>query len=356
VSVVVALGVTLIAGTLVGGASIRLLADRQTATSVPADFELTAGQDAGRLPVALEQKVAARPEVTHVTPYRRLDVKVAGSDADLDATDLRMGALPELEKLDVTAGRLADLGPGKVVISGFTHDTAGLNLGDTAQVTRDKKTVRLIVAAVLPDSAPLGSAMVLDPSDLSALGAAAGSYSGLLADQATAGEQGRAGARMAIADVSGSSAGGYVIDVLADERDQINNNLDVLLAIAVGLMGLTVLIAVVGVGTTTALSVVERVRESGLLRAVGLSKGGLRTMLTTEAALYGVIGALLGLLLGVPYAWLAVAALGVNAPLTLPVWQLVAVFVVLVVLTALAGVLPARRAAKVSPVAALAID
>jgi putative ABC transport system permease protein len=126
--------------------------------------------------------------------------------------------------------------------------------------------------------------------------------------------------------------------------------------IALGLIGLTVLIAVVGVGTTTALSVVERARESGMLRAIGLSRGGLRAMLTTESALYGVIGAGIGLVLGVPYAWLAVKALGVNAPLTLPVWQLVGVFAVLVLLTALAGVLPARRAAKVSPVAALGAE
>jgi putative ABC transport system permease protein len=356
VSVVVALGVTLITGTLVGGASIRVLADRQTATRVPADFALTAGQDAGRLPAALEQQVAARSEVTHVTPYRRLDVKVAGSDADLDATDLKISGLPELKKLDTAAGRLADLGPGKLVISGFTHDNTGLKVGDVARITSGKKTVRLTVVAQLPDSAPLDSAMIMDSSDLIALGAPAGSYTGLLADQATAGEQGRADARKAIADVTGSAAGGWVIDVLADQRDEINTQLDVLLAIAVGLMGLTVLIAVVGVGTTTALSVVERVRESGLLRALGLSKSGLRAMLTTEAALYGVIGAVVGLALGIPYAWLAVAALGVNAPLSLPVWQLAAVFAVLVLLTALAGVLPARRAAKVSPVAALASD
>jgi putative ABC transport system permease protein len=102
--------------------------------------------------------------------------------------------------------------------------------------------------------------------------------------------------------------------------------------------------------------VVERVRESGLLRAVGLSRGGLRAMLTTESALYGVIGAAIGLVLGVPYAWLAVRVLPVNAPLTLPVRQLALVFAILVVLTAAAGVLPARRAAKVSPVAALGTE
>ncbi|MFK3981835.1 ABC transporter permease [Micromonospora sp. NPDC050397] len=129
-----------------------------------------------------------------------------------------------------------------------------------------------------------------------------------------------------------------------------------MLGVAVGLVGLTVLIAVVGVGTTTALSVVERVRESGLLRAVGLSRGGLRIMLTAEAGLYGVIGATLGLLLGIPYAWLSVEALGANAPLALPGLPLVVLFVALVALTAVAGVLPARRASRVSPVTALAVD
>ena len=79
-------------------------------------------------------------------------------------------------------------------------------------------------------------------------------------------------------------------------------------------------------------------------------------MLTTESGLYGVIGAAIGLALGVPYAWLAVKALGVNAPLALPVGQLALVFVALVVLTALAGVLPARRAARVSPVRALGTE
>jgi putative ABC transport system permease protein len=263
--------------------------------------------------------------------------------------------LPQLGKLDVTAGRLADLAPGRVVISGFTADLTGLGLGDEAIVVADKRTVRLRVAAVLPDSAPLGSALVVDPADLTALGAPAG-YAGVLADATTSGEQGRTDGRKAIADVQAASGAQYDLAVLADQRDQIDDNITLLLVIALGLIGLTVLIAVVGVGTTTALSVVERVRESGLLRAIGLSKGGLRAMLTAESALYGVIGAGIGLALGVPYAWLAVKALGVNAPLTLPVWQLAGVFVVLVLMTALAGVLPARRAAKVSPVTALGTE
>jgi putative ABC transport system permease protein len=354
VSVVVALGVTLIAGVLVAGASARTLADRESASSVPADFEVTSSGD-NPLPAELVEQAKTRPELAHVTPYRRLsDITVGSSEAKLDANDLAMAALPTLGKLDVSSGSLTAIGPGKVVLSGFTRDITGLGVGDQAVLKAGKRTLRLTVVALLPDSAPLGSAMVLDPSDLTRLGATT-TYSGLLADAAKTGEDGRTAGQQALRQVAGGRAG-LGITVLADQRDQIDNILNVVLAVALGLIGLTVLIAVVGVGTTTALSVVERVRESGLLRAVGLSRGGLRAMLTTESSLYGVIGATIGLVLGVPYAWLAVKALGVNAPLELPVAQLAVVFVALVAFTALAGVLPARRAAKVSPVTALGTD
>jgi putative ABC transport system permease protein len=354
VSVVVALGVTLIAGVIVAGASVRVLADRQSASSVPADFEVTASGDS-LIAADMLAQARARPELTHVTPYRRISaVTVGNSETELEANDLDLAALPTLKKLDVTSGALGDLGPGKVVLSGFTAETSKLKLGDKAVLKAGKKSVQLTVVAVLPDSAPLGSGMVLNAADLTTLGAPAG-YSGLLADAAKAGEAGRTGGQQALSRITGGRPG-LGIDVLADQRDQNTRVLNVVLAIAIGLIGLTVLIAVVGVGTTTALSVVERVRESGLLRAVGLSRGGLRAMLTTESSLYGVIGAAIGLVLGVPYAWLAVKALGINAPLQLPVGQLAIVFAVLVAFTALAGVLPARRAAKVSPVVALGTD
>ncbi|MGK5685569.1 FtsX-like permease family protein [Actinoplanes sp. URMC 104] len=353
VSVVVALGVTLIAGALVGGASFRVLADREMAASSPADYELT-GVDLDPVPVALAEQLRARDELTHVTPYRRMEITIGGTEG-LAATDLAARALPQLAKLDLSAGSLGDVGPGKVAISGFASDLTGKHVGDQLELTAGKRTVRLTVVAQLNGDAPLHAAAMLDPADLTRLGAPA-TYSGVLADAAASGEQARTAGNRAINETQAAAGGRWKVDVLADQRDQINDNVTLLLVIAVGLVGLTVVIAVVGVGTTTALSVVERVRESGVLRAVGLSRRGLRTMLTTESALYGVIGAALGLVLGVPYAWMAVKALGVNAPLAVPVGQLAAVFAILVALTALAGVLPARRAAKVSPVAALGAE
>ncbi len=146
---------------------------------------------------------------------------------------------------------------------------------------------------------------------------------------------------------------GLEFESLADIRAAKVSWFATLIAVALGLLFLTVLIAVVGVGSTTALSVVERTRESGLLRAIGLTRKELGRMVTTEAGLYGMIGALIGLAVGIPYAWLAIISLGVDWPLQVPVVAVGAVVLVLAALTAGAGLLPARRAARVSPVTAL---
>ncbi|MGP4049985.1 FtsX-like permease family protein [Streptomyces sp. 2A115] len=122
---------------------------------------------------------------------------------------------------------------------------------------------------------------------------------------------------------------------------------------ALGLVALTVLIAVVGVTATTSLTAIERTREFGLLRALGLGGGALRRTITLEAGLYGVLGGVLGLALGVPYAWLLVRIAVTDAPLRLPGAQLLLVFTALAALTALAGLLPARRATRITPMTAL---
>ena len=353
VSVVVALGVTLVAGVLVGGDSIRVLSERETIASAPADFELK-GAAGTTLPPGIAERAAQSGELKHVTTYRWIAGPKVGALEEAVVTDVSMAAVPRLGDLDVRAGAITDPGPGKAVVAGWLAETEGLGVGDPVTISHQGKHVRVTIAAILGGDAPLHSQVLLDPADLTGLGVPA-APTGLLADAAGDGEDGRTeGLRALRAAASAQPA--LSVEVLADQRDQVADAFTMLMVIALALIGLTVLIAVVGVGATTALSVVERARESGLLRAVGMPRGSLHAMLTTESALYGVIGAVLGLLLGVPYAWLAVSAIGLDAPLTFPGWQLLAVFVVLVALTALAGVLPARRAAKVSPVTALGAD
>jgi ABC-type antimicrobial peptide transport system permease subunit len=100
--------------------------------------------------------------------------------------------------------------------------------------------------------------------------------------------------------------------------------------------------------------VVERRREFGLLRALGLGGAAVHRMVTLECALHGVLGGVLGLALGLPYTWLVVRAAEVSAPFTVPAGQLATVLAALVLVTAAAGTIPALRASRTPPTVAVA--
>ncbi|MEV4640890.1 FtsX-like permease family protein [Actinoplanes sp. NPDC049548] len=347
VSVVVALGVALVGGTLVAGASLRSVLEQQVAVEAPADFQVSA--ENSTLPRSIVTAAGQRPELTGVTFYRSVfDMVVDGKeDSTFSSLDIDPAALPQL------AG-IARVGPGQIAVARWAAGGMGVREGDRVTVRLRDRTTEVTVATLLNPSAPLGLSVLMNPADMTKLGVPA-APTAMVANAAEAGEAGRTAGSKALRELLAAEPG-MGVEVLADQRDEMDRTLTIVLVVGVALISLTVLVAVVGVGSTAALSVVERTRESGLLRAVGLSPGGLRTMLTAESSLYGVVGAGFGLLIGVPYAWLAVRTLDVNAPLRLPAGQLATVFLALVVFTALAGVLPARRGAKVSPVTALAAD
>jgi putative ABC transport system permease protein len=315
VTAVVALGVSLIIATLTGANTLRGLGKAEMASAYPADLEITGPVDVTALRAA---------GLTGVLPYRRTEITVNGR-LTMQATDLDMTRLRDLADFQVDTGALRDMGPHKIILSTYTASRLGLAAG--AQV--DVNGVQMTVAATVFGGVPLGSAL-LHSSDVD------GEPIGALAD----GAEERVPA-------------GFEVESLADRRLAQENWFTTLVAIAVGLLFLTMLIAVVGVGSTTALSVLERTRESGLLRAIGLTRKELSRLVTTEAGLYGIVGAVVGLAIGIPYAWLAVISLGIEWPLQVPVVAVAVVVLALAALTAGAGLVPARRAARVSPVAAL---
>ncbi|MFC4589296.1 ABC transporter permease [Sphaerisporangium corydalis] len=139
-------------------------------------------------------------------------------------------------------------------------------------------------------------------------------------------------------------------------RREFDETLDMTLMIIVGLLGLAVLISLLGIANTLSLSVHERSRESALLRALGLTRGQLRRMLSAEALILGLIGAIVGVALGLVFGWVAAQTLMADILFRVPLAQVAG----LVALSGLAGVLaavfPARRAARASIVASLASD
>jgi putative ABC transport system permease protein len=124
------------------------------------------------------------------------------------------------------------------------------------------------------------------------------------------------------------------------------------------LLLLAVLIALLGITNTLALSIVERTRELGLLRTIGMTRSQLRWMVRGEAVLIAGLAVVIGVGLGSAFGAAAVTALGGSTPIpvTVPVDRLVLVIAVATVAGLLAGLLPARRAARLDVLTAIATD
>jgi putative ABC transport system permease protein len=144
---------------------------------------------------------------------------------------------------------------------------------------------------------------------------------------------------------------------LAEKKSSLTGSADATLSLFTAMLGLAIVIAVLGIANTLSLSVVERTRESALLRALGLSRGQMRRMLSVEAVLMSAVGALLGVMLGISVAWaleLLIGRVEGGAVLSVPVFTLLGYVALASVAGLLAAVLPGRRAASVSIVAAIA--
>ncbi|MDR7281099.1 ABC transporter permease [Catenuloplanes atrovinosus] len=162
-------------------------------------------------------------------------------------------------------------------------------------------------------------------------------------------------ARRAVASVTDTVPLAVVTDVQS-RAEEIGRTVDLLLAVVGVLVLFSVLISVAGITNTLSLSVLERTREFGLLRALGLSRGQLRASLLAEGMTLALIAAVTGVALGIAFGVAGVYASIPRTWVTISVPYLRIALVVLgaAVVGLLAAVLPARRAARVAPVAALA--
>ncbi|MGW3135392.1 ABC transporter permease [Streptomyces sp. NPDC001139] len=142
----------------------------------------------------------------------------------------------------------------------------------------------------------------------------------------------------------------------ADYKKLIHDQIAVLLYLVYALLGLAIVIAVLGVVNTLALSVVERTREIGLLRAIGLARRQLRRMIRLESVVIAVFGAVLGLALGLVWGVCTqqVLALQGMKALAVPWGTIVAVVIGSAVVGIVAALLPALRASRMNVLAAIA--
>ena len=150
---------------------------------------------------------------------------------------------------------------------------------------------------------------------------------------------------------------GVTVASTADQKAQMDKVINILLGMVVGLLVISVIIAMVGVANTLGLSVVERTREIGLLRALGLTRKQVRSMFGAEALILSGIAAILGIALGIGYGIAGSHALFSSIMIvqaSVPWVQMLVVAVVSVLAGWLASVIPGRRGAKIKPAVALA--
>ena len=341
-------GLALVSAVTVLGASVKASVTDVVEKSFGADLVVQSEGFQGLSPAVVTA-------VDTLPPVGQVDALWVGQ-AGMDGRTVQASAVPPRALgtsflLTQDEGSLADLGPTTLLVSRSEADDHRLRVGSPVAVTlpRGQSGTRT-VAGIYTDSA-LAGGYLLD--DTAAPGFTVDLPQVVLvraAPGATA-----ADLRSAV-DAAVTPFPGTRVQDRQEFVDAQAGQVDTLLAIVYALLALSVVIAVLGIVNTLALSVVERTRELGLLRAVGLDRRRMRRMVRVEAVLVALFGGLLGVILGTGIGIAvqrALAGQGV-AVLRVPVGQL-ALFLVLASLAGvLAAVLPARRAARLDVLEALA--
>lgn len=299
------------------------------------------------------EKAREVPGVAAVAPFRNVfNAKLDGDSVFLGATD--PAALAQALQLPMAAGGLSALGPGKILIGEDMAESDGLEIGDKVTLELQGGEQELEVAGMLGIGGALPADVLVTLDTLEEGGPKPlDSMVFITAEPGADLDPIRKG----LEDIVDDSPMVTVSDpeALADaQKDQINQ----ILYLMYGLLGLAIVIAVLGIISTLWLSVIERTREVGLLRAVGLSRAQLRRMIRLESVVVAVFGALLGLLLGVAFGAGLIYALRDQGLTEFAVpWGRLLIFVILAGLVGvLASLFPAHRAARLDVLKAIATE
>lgn len=335
-------GVTLISIMAVVSASVQKTATASLDEEFP--YDLTVSGRGAAVSDTVVQRLEREDKLSAVVPVYAAKGKLTGTDAiaveGIDEAEVarELGPLKAYAKVD----------EGKVVIPKYLAAEQDLSVGDEVSIAfAGGKRLTADVAGTIT-----GDSIVATEHDLRGVVPAAGIGSVFL--KAKSG----ASAETVQTAVDDALAGHpeLSVDGPLQYRAAIEKGIETTLLLFGGLVGVAVLIALVGIANTLALSVLERTRESGVLRALGLTRRQLRGMFSGEAALMAAVAGVLGVALGVGFGYVAIASLvgRADAELVVPYGQLAAFVGVAAVAGLVASVLPARKAARSSVVAAMA--
>jgi putative ABC transport system permease protein len=347
-------GLALVSSVAAIAASMKASMSDAIENTLAADLVVTPSNSmmGGTLPTILAEQVAALPEVGAVSPVRYGLAQVDGERAVVLSVDA--GTWDEVAVTTVAEGSLPAIASvGTVAVDTELAADGGYAIGDVvtgAFAAAGERELR-IEALFEPDELLTGfvvstatyDSLYPSPLDSAVLIAAA---SGI--DAATL--------RTAVDAVAAAYPAATIQDQ-AQYRETIAGQVDQMLALVTALLGMALFIAILGIMNTLALSIHERTREIGLLRAVGMTRRQVRRMIRWEAVTVALLGSAVGLLFGTGLGWAVTRVLdGGFSRFVLPGGQLLGAVLLALLAGVLAAVLPARGAARLDVLRAVTVE
>ncbi len=349
-------GLALVAAISVIAASLKSSVDRIFDETVAGDYQIM-NSIGGRFSSEIGDELAAVPGVQEVT--RRVELPGKIGERETFVTGLTPDAVGNALRVDIVEGSPSALADGELLLSVDAADRDDLGVGDSVQVALASGERTMQVGGVYDGDQFLIGGYVMDVDVAKELGGSTQDNLLLLSTGGDTTPEMRAPLDAVLAD--------YPNVTLEDQAEAKQSNraaIDQLLLIIWALLLLAIIIAVIGIINTLVLSVYERTREIGLLRAVGLGRRQLKGMIRLESMVICVFGAIVGVLVGVGFG-VALAQSQrdegievLSIPwVTSPWYQSLVFFVVLAAfIGVLAALWPARRAAKLDVIQAVTTE
>jgi putative ABC transport system permease protein len=341
-------GLALVSAMAVFGASFSESATSSVDQAISADL-LVSVNGSGQLSDSVPAAVAAVPGVTATNTVYRNQFEFRSTLATLTGVTTRN--LADSVILRMTAGSSAALGQGELLIDSTTATNDHLAVGDTVPIrfaSTGPTTIK--IGGIYQSNALIQSYLVSAPYFLA-------HFRQPHPGAVLASTNGSSGVEAAV-----SNALAPYGDVQVQSRAQFEqmeaSSVNKLLGLVYALLALAVLIALIGIVNTLMLSVLERTREIGLLRAVGMRRSQVRSMIRSEAVILATFGALIGIVIGTLMGLALVSSLrqqGITET-SVPWVRLMEFLVLAAVLGLVAASWPARRAARLDVLAAIAAE
>lgn len=343
------IGLALITGVLVLTQSLVKTFDRILDESVAADLFVYDENQGFPFAGSAVAQLEGRPEIADVAAASSIKVELDGEV--VDAVGFDVATEDRVIDIDLTEGSF-DTGDSGVLVYRDTAEADGHAIGDQVEVRfEDDFTARFTITGIFDDNGLAGSNWVFDRivtaehSNVDLV-----EFVGATIAEGVDAAAGQDAASEAIANFPQ-----LAVQNNAEFKETQEGQISQILTLIFGLLALCIIVAFIGIVNTMALSILERTREIGLLRAVGTTRNQLRSMVRWEAVIVGVFGALLGVVLGLVIGVAAVTAIPDSfiSEVAIP-WVWAIVFMVLGgLLGMVAAIFPARRAANMDVLEAI---